>query len=80
MSDVQVVEGVVRGLTFGNSSAGGDFVHVRLARDATYYVDFDDPEEWTGTKGTAVRIWWTESENAVTGRVYRKVLDMQELL
>ena len=72
-------DGVVRGLTFGNSSAGGDFVHIRLARDPTYYVDFDSPEAWEGTKGTAVRIWWTDSANDATGLLYRKVLDMEEL-
>jgi hypothetical protein len=77
--DVYTSDGVVRGLTFGNSRAGSDFVHIRLARDVTYYVDFDSPEVWEGTKGTAVRIWWTESVNEISGLVYRKVLDMVDL-
>jgi hypothetical protein len=80
MSDaIYTSEGVVRGVTFGNSPAGGDFVHIRLARDATYYVDFDAPETWEGAKGTVVRIWWTESLNEASRLVYRKVLDREEL-
>jgi hypothetical protein len=77
--EVFETDGVVRGLTFGNSPAGGDFVHIRIARDPTYYVDFDSPDAWDRTKGKAVRIWWTASANEATGLVYRKVLDMEEL-
>jgi hypothetical protein len=77
--EVFVSQGMVRGLQFGNSAPGGDFVHIRLARDPDYYIDFDEPEYWEDKKYNVVRVWWIDSLNERTGLTYRKVLDVEVL-